>query len=182
MKKWIVIVILLVIVVLGASFMFKSHNETQQKENTTEAYEISENGVALTVPSTWVSAKSKSNMTLLAVADPNSKDSSGFSNVNINVEKKETTNTLKNEFESNYKSLSRNSDYEIEYLGNATVQGNDAMEAAYLTTGGSVVKEHKAVWLQGDGVIYVILCTSPQDQFDNYEPIFDYAINSVKIS
>lgn len=96
--------------------------------------------------------------------------------------KKETTNTLKNEFESNYKSLSRNSDYEIEYLGNATVQGNDAMEAAYLTTGGSVVKEHKAVWLQGDGEIYVILCTSPQDQFDNYEPIFDYAINSVKIS
>ena len=86
MKKWIVIVILLVIVVLGASFMFKSHNETQQKENTTEAYEISENGVTLTVPSTWVSAKSKSNMTLLAVADPNSKDSSGFSNVNINVE------------------------------------------------------------------------------------------------
>ena len=139
MKKWIVIAILLVIVVLGASFMFKAHNETQQKENTTEAYEISENGVTLTVPSTWVSAKSKSNMTLLAVADPNSKDSSGFSNVNINVEKKETTNTLKNEFESNYKSLSRNSDYEIEYLGNATVQGNDAMEAAYLTTGGSVV-------------------------------------------
>ena len=92
MKKWIVIVILLVIVVLGASFMFKSHNETQQKENTTEAYEISENGVALTVPSTWVSAESKSNMTLLAVADPNSKDSSGFSNVNINVEKKEITN------------------------------------------------------------------------------------------
>ena len=69
----------------------------------------SPNGVALTVPSTWVSAESKSNMTLLAVADPNSKDSSGFSNVNINVEKKETINTLKNEFESNYKSLSRNS-------------------------------------------------------------------------
>ena len=96
MKKWIVIAILLVIVVLGASFMFKAHNETQQKENTTEAYEISENGVTLTVPSTWVSAKSKSNMTLLAVADPNSKDSSGFSNVNINVEKKENLNQITN--------------------------------------------------------------------------------------
>jgi glycosyltransferase involved in cell wall biosynthesis len=100
----------------------------------------------------------------------------------INDGSKDSSSIIGHEFESNYKSLSRNSDYEIEYLGNATVQGNDAMEAAYLTTGGSVVKEHKAVWLQGDGEIYVILCTSPQDQFDNYEPIFDYAINSVKIS
>ena len=182
MKKWIVIAILLVLVVIGASFMFKAHTDNQAKENTTEAYEISENGVTLTVPSTWVSAESKSNMTLLAVADPNSKDSSGFSTVSINIEKKETTNSLKNEFESNYKSLSRNSDYDILYEGNATVQGNDAMEAAYLTTGSSIVKEHKAVWLQGDGEIYVILCTSPQDQFDSYEPIFDYAINSIKIS
>ena len=89
-------------VVIGASFMFKAHSENQAKENTTEAYEISENGVTLTVPGTWVSAKSEANTTVMAVADPNSKDSSGFSTVNINVEKKNTTNSLKNEFESNY--------------------------------------------------------------------------------
>lgn len=182
MKKWFIVAILLVLVVLGASFMFRAQNENQVRENTTEAYEISENGVTLTVPGTWVSAKSESNSTIMAVADPNSKDSSGFSTVSINVEEKETVNTLKNEFESNYKSLSRNSDYDIIYEGNVTVQGNDAMEAAYTTTEGSVVKEHKAVWLQGDGRIYVILCTCPQDQFEDYEPIFDYAIKTMKMS
>ncbi len=182
MKKVVIIGVLIVVLIIGASFVVRMQNSVDETENTTEYMEFSGNGVTLSAPGDWVSAESESNTTLLAVADPNSKDSSGFSNVNINIEKKNSSNSLDYEFKSNYNSLSRNSDYDILYEGNVTIFGTNGVEAGYTTNIDGVAKQHKAIWFKKDSDLYVILCTAPQSEFTTLEPTFDLIIKSIQIS
>jgi len=181
MKKLFIFVALIVIIVIGASFVIRGMSDSDT--NSTGVVEVSEGGVTLSIPETWVIANSEYNSTVVAVADPNSKDSLGFSLINVNIEKISDVYSLSSEFESNYNKLSKNSDYNILYEGNVSVSGfDDAMEAGYITTINGQTKQHKAIWVQKDSDVYVILCTAPQNQFSTQESTFDYIVNSIKIS
>ncbi len=182
MKKIIGILIIIVILVIGGSLAYKSYKDSTSVDKSQESIELSKNGITMLVPGDWVEAKSESNTTAIAAADPNSKDSQGFSSVNVNIEKKTSYNSVSYEFNNNYKTLSRDSSYEILYEGNVSIAGTEGMEAGYTSTKGGFLKQHKAIWFKLGDELYVILCTAPQSDFAEEESTFDFIINNIKFS
>lgn len=176
-KKYFIgiFVILLVISVSGCI-----GDDSNEDENSTKVQSLSENGVTLIFPSTWVKANAEDNASVLAVADPSLKDDRGKSLINVNVEKKNSSNSLKGDFDSNYKLLASNSDYNILSKGNVTVGSYQGLEALYTSSDNGTIKMHKAVWIQKDKELYVILCSAPQDKFDSELNIFDFIISNFK--
>ena len=182
MKKIFIIGLILILLIVGVSFFINNPIKIENEINAShQSVEYSENGITLSMPGDWVSAKSKSNETVLAVADSNSKDASGFNNINVNIEKKSNTRSLESEFKSNYNTLARNSDFNILFEGNSTFNGEAAMEADYTSVAAGELKQHKAIWIQKDSDIYVILCSAPQSEFDEKLSTFDFIINSVRL-
>ena len=182
MKKIIAIGVILILLVVGGSYLM-SHpiNPNGGEDLSQQSVEYSENGITLLMPGNWVSAESQSNDTVLAVADPDSKDSSGFNSVNVNIEKRSSTRNLESEFNSNYNNLARNTNFNILFEGNATFNGEEAMEADYTDESSDELKEHKAIWIKRDSDIYVILCSAPESEFEERLSTFDFIINNVKI-
>lgn len=181
MKKIIAIGVILILLVVGGSYLMSHPINSNDGDNVSQSVEYSKNGITLFMPGNWVTAESQSNESVLAVADPNSKDSSGFNSVNVNIERKSTTGTLESEFNSNYNTLARNTNFNILFEGNATFNGEEAMEADYTDESSGELKKHKAVWIKRDSDIYVILCSAPESEFDQQLSTFDFIINSVKI-
>ena len=182
MKRIFIIGLILILLIVGFSFFINNPIKMDNDVNASQqSVEYTENGITLSMPGDWVSAKSKSNESVLAVADPNSKDSSGFNNINVNIEKKNSTSPLESEFKSNYNTLARNSDFNILFEGNSTFNGEDALEADYTSKSAGETKQHKAIWIKKDSDIYVILCSAPESEFDDKLSTFDFIINSVQL-
>ena len=182
MKKIIGIGLVLIILIVGVSFFINNPIGNNDGDDLTQqSVDYSENGTSLSMPGNWVSAKSNSNETVLAVADPDAKDSSGFNSINVNIEKKSNARSLQSEFTSNYNTLARNSDFNILYMGNVSFNGAAAMEADYTSVANNQTKQHKAIWIQKESDIYVILCSAPESEFDNVVGTFDFIINSVQL-
>ena len=182
-RKYIVGIVILIIVIGGAFLYANKVMKEKESLNETEYLEVSQNGVSIMVPGNWVKASSESNSSILAVANPNSKNLKGFSEVNVNIEKKAITSSLDSEFTKNYDTLSSTSGYQVLFTGNVSGIGEyNGMEADYLSTKMSSSKQHKAIWIEKDGYIYVILCTAPKSSFENYEIIFNQIIGSFKFN
>ena len=172
--------IIIVILVIGGSLVYKNYKDSTDIDKSKESIEISKNGITMLIPGDWVEAKSESNTTAIAAADPGSKDSLGFSSINVNIENKTSYNSLSYEFNNNYKTLSRDSAYEILYEGNVSIAGTEGMEAGYTSSKTGFLKQHKAIWFKQGDQLYVILCTAPQSQFAEEESTFDFIINNIK--
>ena len=182
MKRIIGIGLLLVLlIVVGSFFINNPVNIENEADLSQQSVDYSENGISLSMPGDWVSADSKSNSTVLAIADSKAKDASGFNSINVNIEKKSKARSLQSEFNSNYNTLARNSDYNILYLGNVSFNGEAALEADYTSAVNNITKQHKAIWVKKGSDIYVILCSAPQSEYDNELGTFDFIINSVKL-
>ena len=178
MKKIIGIGLILILLIVGVSFFINNPISTGSDEDLSQqSVDYSENGISLSMPGNWVSAKSNSNETVLAVADPDYKDSAGFNSVNVNIEKKSNARS----FTSNYNTLARNSDFNILFMGNVTFNDQAAMEADYTSVANNQTKHHKAIWIPKGSDIYVILCSAPESEFDNMVGTFDFIINSVRL-
>ena len=182
MKKIIGIGLVLILLIVGVSFFINNPiNNSNEEDLSQQSVDYSENGISLSMPGNWVSAKSNSNETVLAVADPDYKDSAGFNSVNVNIEKKSNARSLQSEFTSNYNTLARNSDFNILFMGNVTFNDQAAMEADYTSVANNQTKHHKAIWIPKGSDIYVILCSAPESEFDNMVGTFDFIINSVRL-
>lgn len=181
-KTYIGVIVVILIIVCGM-FIYSNKVHNSDDVNATESLSVSENGVSIVVPADWVKASSQSNESVLAVANSTSKDSNGFNDINVNIEKKDVKNSLDYEFNSNYKSLSSNTDYQILFTGNVSgIAGQDGMEADYISNVDGSSKQHKAIWIEKDGSIYVILCSAPQTAFADHENIFNNIINTFEFT
>lgn len=182
MKRIIVIGLILILLIVGVSFFINNPiNTNNEVDLSQQSVDYSENGISLSMPADWVAADSESNETVLAVADSNSKDSSGFNSVNVNIEKKSKSNSLQSEFNSNYNILARNSDFNILYMGNVSYNGEAAMEAEYTSVSNNITKHHKAIWIKKESDLYVILCSAPESEYDDKVGTFDFIINSIQL-
>ncbi len=180
MKKIIVILVVIVILVIGGSFAYKSFMSPDNSDDKSqESIELTKNGITMLVPGDWVEANSGSNTSIMSAADPNSKNSLDFCDVNVNIEKKTSYNSLSYEVKHNYDSLSRDSNYEMLYDGNVSIAGNEGMEVGYLSSKSGSIKQHKAIWFKQGDDLYVILCSAPQSKFAEEESTFDFIINNI---
>lgn len=179
MKKSYIVIIVVLLIIVGAAIFI--NNAKNADTNATESFLASGNGVSIMVPHDWVKAETSSNASLLAVADSKSKNSAGYNDVNVNIEQKQTSNSLDAEFNSYCNSLAHKTNYEILVTGNVTnVGGEDGMEVDYTSTDTGIIKQHKSIWIKKDGTIYVILCSAPKSSFDQQESLFNTIIGSFK--
>jgi len=180
MKKYLlgVIVILAVIFVSGCI-----NDSNDNATNNTDPLTIAKNGVLIKYPGTWVVATSGSNDSILAVADPNSKDSvTGYSNINVNIERRNIPISLKSYFNQTYTKLFSNSDYTPIAQGEVIIGSYSALESVYTQDSNGTVKMHRAIWIENNNEVYVILCTAPKDKFQNQVKNFDFILSNFKIT
>jgi len=184
MKKYILGILIIISVVLISGCVSNSNNN-----NETQIQTLAENGISMKFPGTWVSANSKNNETVVAVADPNFVDSTtGFGKVSVVIQKK-TLNSSSKDFSSittlfnqTYQNLFSNSSYKLIAEGYVTVGTySDALECIYTFDENGTVKKHRAIWIEDNNEVYVILCTAPENEFDSQFKNFDFIINNFKI-
>jgi len=62
-----------------------------------------------------------------------------------------------------------------------TMNGENLYENRYYVTENGVQKEQRALWLQRDRNIYVILMSALATDFEKEKPFFDVILNSLRI-
>jgi photosystem II reaction center protein PsbP len=182
MKKYIlgIIIILAVIFVSGCITDSNNGNNTNGTVNPTT---LAKNGISIEYPGNWVVANSGANDSILAVADPKFEDSNtGLSSVNVNIERQNLSSSLISFFNQTYSKLFSNSSYTLLAQGNASVGQYKALECIYTQDANGSIKQHRALWIENNNEVYVILCTAPQDEFQNQANNFDFILSTFKIT
>lgn len=185
MKKYILGIIVIISVILVSGCISNSEDNNKDQPQT-----LAKNGISIKYPGTWVTANSKNNETIAAVADPNSVESStGFGKVSVIIQKKILNSSLKNSssieaiFNQTYQDLFSNNTYKLIAEGNVTAgQYKNVLECTYTVDENGTVKQQRAIWIGNGKDVYVILCTAPKTEFDSQSANFDFIINSFKIT
>ena len=174
MKKYVVILFIL----LCSVVMISGCVTDNKKNNETQAY--SQNNVSFNYPGGWANATPTAPNAIAAVADPNSVQS-GIPSTVVIIQKPNATagSNISQVYASNYATFFNNTGYQQVSEGNITVNGTDALENIY-TSNSTPPKQYRAIWLNENGTIYVILCVSNENDFKNEQDNFNLIINSFK--
>jgi len=173
MKKYIrVLFMVLAVAVSGCT------STTTDTGNSTKTF--SQNNISFEYPLNWVAANSLANDTVAAVADPSSVDDRGLAQVSVVIQVRELKGNLYDMYRENYDTLFSNSSYRRVSESNTTINGYGAVENIYLETGNGTYKKRRAIWIQRDRNVYVILCTAPADRFDSEKKNFDLIISTLR--
>ena len=157
----------------------------EDSSNQVDVLTLSQDGISIEYPSNWQSSTSTSNYSIMAVSKTDSVDSFGIAQVSINVEKKPIDFgvdffTFVN---NTYKSMDRDSSFELVSSGGLVIDNHDAVEYIYTSMDDSgSQREHKAIWFEKNGQAYVLLYSAPLDQFESNLYVFDYMLSNIKIS
>ncbi|HML04888.1 MAG TPA: PsbP-related protein [Methanobacterium sp.] len=175
MKKHILAVILILSLIVTISGC------TSQKQNN-----YSSNGISFNYPNNW---KEITNVTtqnaIVAVGDPDSADQQ-TKNVNTLVVVQKVAlpsgSTLKQFYDSTYAQFAaQDPSFKTISDTTTTVDGTTAYINTHTVNVNGVQKEEKAVWLEKNGSVYVILCGTLPPIFDSQQANFNMIINSFKI-
>lgn len=144
---------------------------------------LSKGGIVVHYPSNWGYSESTSNYSIMSISKLDSIDSAGVGQVNINFEKKPVEGEFYSYVNNTYKSMQRDSSFELVSSGGVMLSNIDAVEYIYTSTNDDgVVKEHKAVWFEKGGQAYVIMYSAPPDDFEDNLYVFDYILSDIQIT
>jgi hypothetical protein len=118
----------------------------------------------------------------MALSKLDSVDSFGIGQVTINVEKKPIEGDFYTYVNDTYKSMEKDSSFDLVSSGGVMVGNIDAVEYIYTSTQNGVEKEHKAVWFEKGGQAYVLLYSAPLQDFENSLYVFDYIISDIQVT
>jgi len=182
MKKYILGIIVVIAIIFVSAYITLSSDNSGV--NGIESPKIlAKNGVLIKYPGSWIVAKSDVNDSIMAVADPKFKDPvTGLSNVNVNIERKELPSSLDTYFNQTYSKLFSNSNYTPIAIGNTSVGSYNALEAIYTQNVGGSLKQHRAIWIENNNEVFVILSTAPQEDFQSQLKNFDFILANFRIT
>ncbi|MBQ6099824.1 MAG: hypothetical protein IJL02_08225 [Methanobrevibacter sp.] len=143
---------------------------------------LSKGGITIQYPSDWGVSQAKSNYSIMAISKIDSIDALGIGQVNINVEKKPIEGEFYSFVNNSYKSMQKDTSFQLVSSGSVSVGGKDALEYVYTSTQGTSEKEHKAVWFEKGGQAYVIMYSAPIDQFEDNLYVFDFVLSQIQIT
>ena len=183
MKKYILGVIIILAVIFVSGCITNSNSGNNTTGNDTSPLTLAKDGVLIKYPGTWVVANSGSNDSIVAVADPKSKDpGTGYSNVNVNIEKRSLSTSLNDYFNQTYTQLFSDPNYTPIAQGSVAIGQYTALESVYTVNSNGTIKQHRALWIENNNEVYVILCTAPQNEFQNQVKNFDFIISNFRIT
>ena len=143
---------------------------------------LSKGGLLIHYPSNWGYSESTSNYSIMAISKLDSVDSAGIGQVNINFEKKPIEGEFYTYVNDTYKSMQRDTDFELISSGGVMVGNINAVEYIYTSNQDGVEKEHKAVWFEKGGQAYVLLYSAPPKDFEDSLYIFDYILSDIQVT
>ncbi|MBQ9160030.1 MAG: hypothetical protein IJ672_01550 [Methanobrevibacter sp.] len=144
---------------------------------------LSKGGIVINYPSDWGYSQATSQYSIMSISKLDSIDSAGIGQVNINVEKKPLEGDFYTFVNDTYKSMSKDSSFELVSSGELTLDDMTALEYIYTSSQNDTsIKEHKAVWFEKGGQAYVLLYSAPVDQFESNLYVFDYILTDIQIN
>ena len=170
-----IIIFTLVLLILSVSVV-------SADSNTTGVLTLSNSGITIKYPSDWGYSKAVSNDSIMAISKLSAIDAFGVGQVNINVEKRAIEGDFYTFVNSTYKSMEKDSSYELVSSGELVLSDYDALEYIYTSNTDGTEKQHKAVWFEKDGQAYVLLYSAPINQFEDNLYVFDYILSDIQIT
>lgn len=184
MKKILSILSIMVIVVLCAGCVDSGDGDSSSNIPDIPSRTYSGDGISFQYPESWTTnLKSETPNTLAVVGDPKSQDADG--NVNTLVVIQSTSlpsgQTLKETYDATYEEAA--SDPSFVQISEKTliIDGLEAYENIHKVDVKGIQKKERAVWLEKNGIIYVILCGALPADFNAEQTNFDLIIFSFKI-
>ena len=181
-----VAIILIIIAVFGyiviSDVQFDNGNNGNSNESVT-MLSVSKGGVTIYYPSNWVVSQATSNHSIVAISKKSSIDGQDIGQVNIIVEKKEFTGDFDSFVNQTYTNVGADEEFDLISSGEVEINGERALEYIYTSSSSNgVIKQHKALWFERDGVAYVILYSAPIDKYEVNLAAADYIIERIKIN
>lgn len=174
--------ILIISIVIILMSVFSCVNAAEDGSDLTMV-SLSKGGLLINYPSNWGYSESTSNYSIMAISKLDSIDSAGIGQVNINFEKKPIEGEFYSYVNETYKSMQKDSSFELISSGGVMVGTIDAVEYIYSSTDDNgVEKEHKAVWFEKGSQAYVMLYSAPPENFEDNLYVFDYILSDIQIT
>ncbi len=177
LKRSILIISLILLLVCAFSCV-----NAQEDNSDLTMLSLSKGGLAIHYPSNWGYSESSSNYSIMAISKLDSIDSSGIGQVNINFEKKSIDGDLYTYLNNTYKSMQKDSSFNLTSSGEVMVGNIQAYEYMYYSNHNDTMKGHKAVWFEKGGQAYVMLYSAPVNEFEDNLYVFDYILSDIQIT
>jgi PsbP-like protein len=181
LRKYLFI-IFFVFMVVSASGCVSQVNQTG---NQTPAKTYAQNGISFNYANNWFEVQNQAPDTIVAVGDPKTADSqTGDVKTSVVIQKLDNPSgfTLRQLYDGNYALYAtQNRSYQRISDGNLTLSGTTAYENIYKVDSNGVQKQERAVWMEKNNIIYVILCVSLPENFNKEQKNFDFIINSFQV-
>jgi hypothetical protein len=182
LKKYLFAIILLLSIVLTSGCINNGNQTNNSTSNGTQTY--SGDQFTFNYPASWQQISSQAQNSTVAVGDPASADSNGNVLVNVVIQRsvKPSNVTLQEYYNATYAQFAaQNLGYKQLSDGTIMVNGKTALENIYRIN--TPAKEQKrAVWIQNENVIYVILCSAPVSEYNSQQANFNFIISSFKLT
>lgn len=178
LKGSIITLILLLFLISAVSVVSADDNNDADLSVLT----LSKGGITIQYPSNWGVSQATSNYSIMAISKIDSIDALGVGQVNINIEKKALDGDFYSSVNESYKSMEKDTSFQLVSSGSVSVGGKDGLEYVYTSTQGTGEKEHKAVWFEKGGQAYVIMYSAPIDQFEDNLYVFDFVLSGIQIT
>ena len=175
-------VILLILVLFLISLTAVSSEGNNNSNNDLNILSLSKGGITIQYPSDWGVSRATSNCSIMAISKLDSIDAFGIGQVNVNVEKKPVEGDFYTFVNDSYKSMQKDSSFQLVSSGEVSVGGENALEYVYTSSKGTGEKEHKAVWFERGGQAYVIMYSAPITEFEKNLYVFDYILSGIQIT
>lgn len=182
MKKYLLILILISAVILASGCINNGNQTSGNAGNKTKTF--SGDDISFEYPASWQTIASQARDSLIAVGDPKTADGNGQTQVNVVVQRiaQPQNETFAQYYTDTYAQFaSQNMSFVPISDGTITINGVSANENVYKVNSGEM-KQQRAIWIQKNGRIYIILCSAPVSEYNNQQANFDSIVNSFKIS
>ncbi|MBU4534719.1 MAG: hypothetical protein KKF16_02545 [Euryarchaeota archaeon] len=183
MKKYFSILTIILLGVFAAGCVDSGEEGTSQTTDI-PSQTFSGSGISFEYPEAWPSdLESETPNSLVVVGDPESQDANGSITTLVAIQSTTLPSgqTLKETFDATYSTAESNTNFESISQRSLTLNGVEAYENIHRINVNGVQKQERAVWLEKNGTIYVILCGALPADFDAQQKNFDLIINSFKI-
>ena len=181
LKKYLLLLALLsgIVFISGCT---DGGNQTSNNTNNTQTYNGDE--FTFNYPNDWIQIQSRVINSTVAIGDPDSADANGNVQVNVVIQKiiKQPEIPLQNYYNSTYTGFAaQNLGYKPISEGTILINGVNVLENSYYINSGKTQKHERAIWMQKNRVIYVILFSAPVSEYNKEQENFDTVINSFKL-
>lgn len=149
--------------------------------NQTKSY--SANGISFDYSTDWQQLSVNSTNSIVTVGVPNSYYSSGYPKTYVTVQKTTlpSSYTLKGAYDQIYAEYATVPGFTTVSDTTTTVDGATAYVNTHTYQGSDALIKEKAVWIEKNGYIYILVCSSPSSDFSNQQANFDTVINSFQV-